>query len=84
MKIEQRAREVREALELDLKIVNEFFKMDQAEAENKNRRRAELRREMQLYKEHLMEQQRVEREREKEIEKLQKEEEDKVRVFFFA
>ncbi|KAJ3417276.1 hypothetical protein HDV05_005732 [Chytridiales sp. JEL 0842] len=77
MKIEQRAREIREALELDLKIVNEFFKMDQAAAQSKNRRRAELRKEMQLYKEHLLEQQRIEREREMEIEKLQKEEEEK-------
>ncbi|KAJ3330918.1 Cilia- and flagella-associated protein 53 [Blyttiomyces sp. JEL0837] len=78
LRIEQRAREVQESLEMDMKIVNEFFKQDQAEAENKSRRRAELRREMQLYREHLLEQQRIEKQREKEIEAMQKEEEDKL------
>ncbi|KAI8846308.1 hypothetical protein BC829DRAFT_445455 [Chytridium lagenaria] len=69
-------------LELDkfnrIKIEQRARKMDQSEAETKSRRRAELRKEMQLYREHLMEQQRIEREREKEIEKLQKEENDKL------
>ncbi|KAJ3218540.1 Cilia- and flagella-associated protein 53 [Dinochytrium kinnereticum] len=78
IKIEQRAKEVRESLEMDMRIVNEFFRMDQSEAETKSRRRAELRKEMQLYREHLLEQQRIEREREKEIDRLQREENDKL------
>ncbi|KAJ3194931.1 Cilia- and flagella-associated protein 53 [Irineochytrium annulatum] len=78
MKVEARAREIRESLELDLKIVNEFFKMDASDAESKSRKRAEQRRDMQLYREHLMEQQKIEKEREKEIEKMQKDESDKL------
>ncbi|KAJ3102857.1 Cilia- and flagella-associated protein 53 [Phlyctochytrium planicorne] len=78
IKVEQRAKEVRESLELDMKIVNEFFRMDQSEAEIKSRKRAELRKEMQLYREHLLEQQKIEREREKEIDRLQREENDKL------
>ncbi|KAI9349263.1 tumor suppressor, Mitostatin-domain-containing protein [Zopfochytrium polystomum] len=78
MKIEQRAREVQESLAVDLKIVDQFFKMDAQETENRNRRRAELKKEIQLYREHLREQQRIERERQSEIDKMQKEEEDKL------
>jgi hypothetical protein len=82
MKIDQRANEVKQALELDLKIVNEFFKMDQADRENKNRRRVELRREMQLYREHLMEQAAIEAENEKESEKMQQQEAERVIINF--
>ncbi|KAJ3278173.1 Cilia- and flagella-associated protein 53 [Borealophlyctis nickersoniae] len=77
-KIQQRQLQIKEALEMDMKIVNEFFRLDEKEREDKSRRKEELRKEMQLYREHLLEQKRIEREREKEIEKLHKEEEDKL------
>lgn len=78
LKIAQRAREVADSLSLDMKIVNEFLAMDKAESESKSRRRAELRREMALYREHLREQKAIEEKREREMERMQKEEADKL------
>lgn len=78
-KIRQRAKEVKESLEMDLSIVNDFFKADEKERELKNRKREEARKEMILYREHLKEMKRVEEEREKELEKLYQDEEEKVR-----
>ncbi|KAI8821359.1 tumor suppressor, Mitostatin-domain-containing protein [Fimicolochytrium jonesii] len=65
-----RQKEVQEALELDLKIVNAFFRMDEQEREKQSRRKEELKREMKMYMDYLREQRRVEAEREREIEEL--------------
>ncbi|KAJ3036899.1 hypothetical protein HDV00_002243 [Rhizophlyctis rosea] len=77
-KLLQRQREVRESLEMDMRIVNEFFAMDEKEREDRGRRKEELRKEMVAYRDHLEEQRRVEREREREVERLYREEEDKL------
>ncbi|KAI8930174.1 tumor suppressor, Mitostatin-domain-containing protein [Entophlyctis helioformis] len=69
MKAEQRQQEIQEALEMDMRILAELIKLDRAEREANSRRREELKREMQLYREHLMRQRVVEVERAKEIEK---------------
>ncbi|RKO84097.1 hypothetical protein BDK51DRAFT_33193, partial [Blyttiomyces helicus] len=68
-KIAQRAREVAEALEMDLRIVNEFASMDETEKAARNSRKEELRKEVALYRQHLEEQKRVEAERAREVEK---------------
>lgn len=77
-KIRARQREVQQALELDMKIVNAFFRMDEQEKESKNRRKEELKKEMKLYMDHLREQQMIEKEREREIERLYAEEAERV------
>lgn len=77
-KIRQRAKEIKASLEMDLSIVNDFFKADEKERALKNRKREEARKEMILYREHLKEMKRVEEERERELEKLYQEEEEKV------
>jgi hypothetical protein len=80
-KIRQRAQEIKASLEMDLSIVNDFFKADEKERALKNRKREEARKEMILYREHLKEMKRVEEERERELEKLYQEEEEKVNSF---
>ncbi|KAL2913720.1 hypothetical protein HK105_206736 [Polyrhizophydium stewartii] len=68
MKLQQRQREVQAALEMDMRILAEFLKMDRVEREGRQRRREEMRREMQMYREHLLAQKEIEKQREAEIE----------------
>ncbi|KAI9101367.1 tumor suppressor, Mitostatin-domain-containing protein [Phlyctochytrium arcticum] len=77
-KIQQRQRAIQESLDMDMKIVNAFFRMDEQEKENKSRRKEELRKEVLLYMEHLREQKRIEKEREAEIERLYADESEKL------
>ncbi|KAI8588970.1 tumor suppressor, Mitostatin-domain-containing protein [Geranomyces variabilis] len=69
-KVLARAREVQDALELDLSVVNAFFRMDEQEKQSNSRRKEELKREMRMYMDHLREQQRVEKQRAEELEVL--------------
>ncbi|KAK6099142.1 hypothetical protein MT418_000595 [Batrachochytrium dendrobatidis] len=68
-RLQQRQKDVQEALEMDMRILSEFLKLEKIEKENKQRRRDELRHEMQLYREHLLDQKEVERLREEDIER---------------
>ena len=68
LKLQQRHHEVQTALEMDMKILSEFLRLDRLEKETKQRRREELRREMQMYRQHLQQQKDIEKQREKEIE----------------
>ncbi|KAI8919135.1 tumor suppressor, Mitostatin-domain-containing protein [Powellomyces hirtus] len=77
-KVQARQREVQDALELDLKVVNAFFRMDEQEKETKSRRKEELKREMKMYMDHLREQQAIEKERAREIDRLYVEESKKL------
>ncbi|KAJ3022425.1 Cilia- and flagella-associated protein 53 [Thoreauomyces humboldtii] len=79
-KVQARQREVQDALELDLKVVNAFFRMDEMEKETKSRRKEQLKLEMRMYMDHLKHQQEIERENAKEIDRLYAEESTKVRV----
>ncbi|KAJ1553131.1 Cilia- and flagella-associated protein 53 [Cladochytrium tenue] len=74
----QRAREARAAVELDLRIVDEFCRLEGEAAAGRGRRRAELRAEMMAYRVHLEEQRRVEEERAREVDRLQREESEKL------
>lgn len=73
-----RQKEADEALELDLKIVNECLEQDKQERLAKSAKRESLRKEMHAYREHLLQQKRIEKEREKEIEAMYKLEDEKV------
>ncbi|KAI8813562.1 tumor suppressor, Mitostatin-domain-containing protein [Cladochytrium replicatum] len=77
-KIQQRQKDIQDALDMDLLIVNEFLRLDEAEKESRSRRKEELRREIQAYREHLFQQQQIERERDRETDKLYRDEEEKV------
>ncbi|TPX72621.1 hypothetical protein SpCBS45565_g00287 [Spizellomyces sp. 'palustris'] len=78
LKVQQRQREVQDALDLDMKIVSAFFRIDEQEKESRNRRKEEMRKEMLLYMEHLREQQRIEKEREREVDRMYAEEAEKL------
>lgn len=75
-----RSREIQEALELDMSIVNQFFEADQLEKETKSRKKEELKKEILMYREHLREFQRLEKVHERELERAYREEEEKVYV----
>ncbi|KAJ3089361.1 Cilia- and flagella-associated protein 53 [Quaeritorhiza haematococci] len=78
LKMQQRAQALKESLEMDMKIVNGFFRDDEADRRDQTRKREELRREMGVYREQLVEQQRVEKEREREMERAYMKESEKM------
>ncbi len=78
----RRQKEADEALELDLKIVTECLEKDELERKAKSEKRESLKKDMHAYREHLLEQRLIEREREKEIEAMYKFEDEKVFSIF--
>lgn len=77
-KIQQRQKEVQEALDRDMKILSEFMKSEKEEKESNFRRRNLLRKEMQMYRDHLGEAKDVEKQRQVEIEGWYSREQDRV------
>ncbi|KAI8609886.1 hypothetical protein BC830DRAFT_1085154 [Chytriomyces sp. MP71] len=72
LRLQARADEMQRSLDMDIQIVNDVLALEAAELSARNRRRAELRKEMQMYRDHLMELKRKEKERDAEIERLEK------------
>ncbi|KAJ3261688.1 ubiquinol-cytochrome c reductase core subunit 1 [Boothiomyces macroporosus] len=77
-KILQRQQDVKKALDNDLRILDEISRMEKAEKESHSRRKLELQKEMQLYREHLTRQKAEEAKREKELEQYYNEEQDRI------
>ena len=75
----QRQQDTQEAFEMDLKILNECLQQDELERMAKSAEREALKREMQAYRDHILAQKQVEKDREKEIEAMYKFEDEKVR-----
>lgn len=80
-KMNQRQQDVKTALDNDLKLLAEFAKMELEEKQANTRRRAELHKEMQLYRDHLAQQKALENQREKELEAYYSEEQERVFTF---
>lgn len=75
---EKRQKEADEAFALDLNIINECLKQDELERKAKSAEREALKKEMQAYRDHLLAQKEIEKEREKEIEAKYKVEDEKL------
>ena len=80
-RLKQKQKDARDALEMDLKILNEYLLQDEAEKQAKTAKRESLKREMQVYRDHLLEQKQIEKEREEEISRLYTIEDEKVLNF---
>ena len=78
LKLTQRQKDIQEALDNDIKILTEVAKLESEEKQKQSRRRAELQKEMIMYRNHLAEQKAIENEREKEIEKFYAAEQERV------
>lgn len=78
LKIQKRLQEIQNAIDLDLKVCDEFFRLDESEKEAKSRRKEELKKEMSLYREHLLAQKKAQEEREQEVNLYYKQEEEKL------
>eukprot|EP00842_Homolaphlyctis_polyrhiza_P000632 jgi/Hompol1/156/HPOL_003888-RA len=78
MRLLQRQQDIQAQLEMDMRILSEFLKLEKLEKETKQRRREDLRREMQMYREHLLMQKNIERQREIEVEKGYTEEQNRL------
>jgi hypothetical protein len=83
IRIEQRQKDIKDALDNDIKLLSEVAKLESEEKAHLSRRRAELQKEMTLYREHLANQKAIELEREKELEKFYAGEQEKVSLYFF-
>ncbi|TPX31586.1 hypothetical protein SmJEL517_g05091 [Synchytrium microbalum] len=77
-KIAQRAKDARESLEMDLKIVSEFLEADAKDKAAKSAKKKALREEMLSYRDSLVAQRETVKEREKEIDARYREEEEKM------
>ena len=77
-RIQGKEKEARETLEKDLKAIQEQRRLDELEKKQKLEKRERLRHEMQLYRDHLAEQKRFEKQHEEEIKKLYQQEDDNV------
>jgi trichoplein keratin filament-binding protein len=77
-RIARRARESKAALDLDMRIVQEFMKQDSVEKESKNRKKDELRTEMLEYKTYLEQMRAYERMRDGELNTMYRNEEDRI------
>ncbi|KAJ3342764.1 ubiquinol-cytochrome c reductase core subunit 1 [Kappamyces sp. JEL0680] len=77
-RLSQRQKDVQEALETDIKILAEVAKLEAEEKQQNSRRRAELQREMAMYRQHLAEQRARETQREIEVERFYAAEQDRV------
>ncbi|KAJ3123694.1 Cilia- and flagella-associated protein 53 [Physocladia obscura] len=78
LRLQARANEAKLALEEDLKFVNAVLALDESEKQDRNQRRAELRKEMQIFRAHLMELRQFEKDRDDEILRMEKVEADKL------
>jgi hypothetical protein len=78
IKSQNRQKEVRESLEQDMKILNEFMQAGKAEAEAKTKRKEHLKREMSMYRDHLEKARQTEKLRQEEMDKWYASEQDKV------
>jgi vacuolar-type H+-ATPase subunit I/STV1 len=76
--MQQRHKDIKDALDRDIKMLEEFAKMELEAKQANARRRAELQREMQMYRVHLKEQREIERQRELELEEYYSKEQEKV------
>ena len=74
-KVQQRAKEIQEALDMDTRILQEFVKMNEAEALAQKRRKEELRDELQSYIQYMNEQREIEKQREKDVEAIYRQQE---------
>lgn len=78
LRLQTRANEIQLSLDHDIKMVSDVLALDLAEKQAQGRRRTELRKEIQLYREHLMRQRAVEKERDMEVARMEKVEADKL------
>ncbi|KAJ3344941.1 Cilia- and flagella-associated protein 53 [Entophlyctis luteolus] len=78
LRMQARAAEHRAALDDDIELVNNLIALDEQEKAAKSRRREELRREMNLFREHLLNLRLAEKEREDELLRLEKAEAEKL------
>ncbi len=76
--IQERQKDIQKGLDSDIKLLNEVAKLEAEQKIHNARRRAELQKEMTVYRKHLAEQKAKEIEREKEVEKLYAAEQDRV------
>lgn len=76
--MELRQKEAQDALERDIKLVNEFMRAEKAEKESNFRKRLELREEMQMYQENLAKAKEIEQQRHIHIENHYKQEMERV------
>jgi hypothetical protein len=81
-KIKQRQKDIQDSLDNDIKILQEFAKMELEEKQANTRRRAGLAKEMQLYRDHLNQQKLKELERQKELESYYATEQERVYFTF--
>ena len=81
--MQQRHKDIKDALDKDIKMLEEFAKMELEEKQSNTRRRQELHKEMNVYRIHLQKQKEIERQREFEIEQYYAKEEEKVLLFQF-
>lgn len=81
MKIQERQKDIQQGLDSDIKLLAEVSKLEAEQKIQNSRRRAELQREMNLYRQHLADQKAREIEREKEVEKFYAAEQDRVSFF---
>lgn len=84
IRLKQKQKDAREALEMDLKVLNEYLLQDEAEKQAKSAKRESLKREMQVYRDYLLEQKQIEKAREEEISRLYTIEDEKVLPFDFC
>lgn len=76
--IQERQKDIQKGLDSDIKLLNEVAKLEAEQKIQNARRRAELQKEMTMYRKHLAEQKAKEIEREKEVEHLYAAEQDRV------
>ena len=82
VKMAQRAKDARESLEMDLKIVSEFLEADAQDRAAKSAKKKALMDEMLSYRDTLLGQREEAKQREKEVEARYREEEEKVGITF--
>jgi hypothetical protein len=76
--IQQRQKDIQDALDRDIKMLDEFLKSEREEKEANFRRRENLRKEMQMYRENLAQAKETERKRQLDIEGWYTREQDRV------
>lgn len=78
LRIQQRHKDIQQALDSDIKILSEVARLESEEKMQHSRRRAELQKEMAMYRSHLAEQKAKEVQRERDIEKFYAGEQERV------
>lgn len=66
-----------ENLEMDMKIVNEYLQLEAQEKERKSLRKEQLRKEVAVYHEHILQRKLAQKQREKEIDEMYRQEEER-------